>query len=294
MLPRIGFAGSDGLAAAVLAGLPSRPDWVLTRPPSRKGRGLRMAETPVARAAGEAGIDALTLDPREVDPPEADLLLVVSYGRILPASWLEFPLGAVNFHPSDLPAWRGAAPVERAVMAGATEIGACWIRMGPEMDAGPVLARGTLEVGPRETGGEVRARAADLAVSSLESLWDGLLTGRTAGVCQSGTPTLAPRLASADRTADPAEPAARLHDLVRALDPAPGARARWGEGWLGLFLSRGTEAEGPPMGAAAADGDDLLIGTADGALRVGEVVPAGRGRMAGADFARGWPDARLG
>lgn len=294
MLPAVGFAGSDALAAAILEALPVAPAWVLTRPPARRGRGLALASTPVAAAAAARGLEAIWPDPRAASPPPADLLVVVSYGRLLPPAWLGGALGAVNFHPSHLPKWRGAAPVARALMAGEPTVGACWMRLVQSMDAGPVLARAEVAVGPSQTAGSLLADLAAVGAASLAAVWPRLVAGRAAGVAQAGEPTLAPRLTRDDRLVDWARPAADLHNLVRALDPLPGARTRWGDTWLGLGASRGAEEGSLAPGALAAAGDDLLVGTGGGSLRVGRVVPAGRLPMSGAEFLRGWPDARLG
>ncbi|MBC8514705.1 hypothetical protein H8D30_02455 [bacterium] len=284
---RVGFAGSDGLACHILSLLPQRPDWVLTRPPAKAGRGLGRRETEVSRWATEKEIPIHTFSPATHQCPPCDLLLVVSYGNYLPPSWLNRPLGTLNFHPSDLPRWRGAAPIQRALMAGEERLGACWIELVEEWDAGPVLIRGWVKAPPLSTGGWVKEEMGKEGVRQLRDIWDALGEGTAVRMEQEGEPTWASRITAEDREVVPTMSAPKMHHRIRALDPSPGARMRWKGSWLGLRGSKGVVEGTLGVGELASRGTSLLLGTGDGVLSIGRVHPAGKREMDGAEFLRG-------
>ena len=264
---------------------------VLTRPDAPAGRGRTLRRSPVGQRADEAGVPVLTPEhPREpaflaqLAALAPDCCPVVAYGALVPEAALDLPrLGWVNLHFSLLPAWRGAAPVQHAVLAGDEVTGATTFRLERGMDTGPVFGTLTERVRPGDTSGELLERLASAGATLLGATLDALEDGRVTAVPQ---PTdgisLAPKVTMADARVDWTTPALRVDRLVRACTPAPGA-------WTTL---RGVRVKLGPVTAAEhrlppgrLNGD--LVGTATTAVRLGEVRPEGRGAMAAADWLRG-------
>jgi methionyl-tRNA formyltransferase len=268
-LTRIAFLGTSEFAAAVLHGLADRdlrPEVVVTRPDAPQGRGRRLAPPPVAVAARELGLEPL--QPERVDDLELDVdeVVLCAYGALIKDPLLSRH-EILNVHPSLLPRWRGAAPVERAIMAGDTQTGVCIMRLVAELDAGPVAARATTPIGPEDDFGSVSARLQDLAVDLLA----GLVGRPRTWTDQEGETTYAEKLTAADRTLDLARPAAENARIVRALHgragSGSGARVRLADGaFLGVHEAR--------------VGDD-------GGLELVTVQPAGGRPMPFAEYVRG-------
>lgn len=193
---------------------------LLTRPDAPAGRGRRLAPSPAKVVAERLGIPVLQPDRLEPGLPlEADTVVAVAYGLILPESVLEERLW-LNVHPSLLPRWRGAAPVERAIMAGDRETGVTIIKLVRELDAGPIAAQAAFPIEPEDDAGAVYAKAASLAVALLEEVLDApTFTPQP----EEGA-TYAEKITSADRELDLSRPAQELVDRVRALSPHIGAR----------------------------------------------------------------------
>ena len=264
---------------------------VLTRPDAPAGRGRTLRRSPVGQRADEAGVPVLTPDhPREpaflaqLAALAPDCCPVVAYGALVPEAALDLPrLGWVNLHFSLLPAWRGAAPVQHAVLAGDEVTGATTFRLERGMDTGPVFGTLTERVRPGDTSGELLERLASAGATLLGATLDALEDGRVTAVPQPADGiSLAPKITVADARVDWTTPALRVDRLVRACTPAPGA-------WTTL---RGVRVKLGPVTAAEhrlppgrLDGD--LVGTATTAVRLGEVRPEGRGAMAAADWLRG-------
>ncbi len=213
-----------------------------------------------------------------------DCCPVVAYGALVPEAALDLPrLGWVNLHFSLLPAWRGAAPVQHAVLAGDEVTGATTFRLERGMDTGPVFGTLTEQVRPGDTSGELLERLASAGATLLGATLDALEDGRVTAVPQPAEGiSLAPKITVADARVDWTTPALRVDRLVRACTPAPGA-------WTTL---RGVRVKLGPVTAAEhrlppgrLDGD--LVGTATTAVRLGEVRPEGRGSMAASDWLRG-------
>jgi len=213
-----------------------------------------------------------------------DCCPVVAYGALVPEAALDLPrLGWVNLHFSLLPAWRGAAPVQHAVLAGDEVTGATTFRLERGMDTGPVFGTLTERVRPGDTSGELLERLASAGATLLGATLDALEDGRLTAVPQPADGiSLAPKFTVADARVDWTTPAVRVDRLVRACTPAPGA-------WTTL---RGVRVKLGPVTAAEhrlppgrLDGD--LVGTATTAVRLGQVRPEGRGAMAAADWLRG-------
>jgi methionyl-tRNA formyltransferase len=260
-VPRIGVAATAPFGADVLERLAARRDlaFVLTRPDARAGRGRKVEPPPAKVVAERLGLPVLQPERPAID--EADVVVVAAYGLLIPESLLGRALW-LNVHPSLLPRWRGAAPVERAIMAGDRETGVTIHRTVQELDAGPVAAQAAFVVEDEDDAGAVFARAAGLAVDLLE----GVLSEaepRFEPQRQEGA-TYADKITAADRELDLSDPE-RAVRVVRALSPHIGART-------------------------TLDGRDAIVWRArveDGRFLPVEVQPAGRRRMSYAEFRRG-------
>jgi methionyl-tRNA formyltransferase len=221
----IAVAATAPLGADVLERLSQRHEiaFLLTRPDRPRGRGRQVGAPPAKDAAERLGIEVRQpekLDESaEVDDVEA--VVVAAYGALIPEALLDRTLW-LNVHPSLLPRWRGAAPVERALMAGDSETGVTIIKLVKELDAGPVAAQRSLAVAPEDDAGAVYARAAELAVDLLD---DVLAQPSPVFQEQSGEAIYAHKITSEDRQLDLERPAVELVDRVRALSPHIGARA---------------------------------------------------------------------
>ena len=306
---RVVFAGTPRAAVLSLeAILRSRHEVaaVITRPDAPAGRGRRPAVSPVAERAAEAGLELLKperpRDPGFLDRLRAiapDCCPVTAYGALLPQSALDIPAcGWVNLHFSLLPAWRGAAPVQHAVLHGDDITGATTFRIVKELDAGPVFGVVTEPIRPDDTAGDLLARIAVSGAELLVATLDGIESGELRAQPQpSDGVSLAPKIGVADARVDWALPAAAIGRLVRACTPAPGAWTELDGARLKLGpvteLSRpgdpGTGPGAPRLGPGElhADRAGVLAGTATGPVRLGEVQPAGRRRMTAGEWARG-------
>lgn len=299
---RVLFAGTPEVALPSLEALLASPRHevvgVLTRPDAPAGRGRRMVPSPVRVRAEEAGLPVLT--PRTLRDPEAlaevaalgaDVAAVVAYGALLRKDALDLlPHGWINLHFSLLPAWRGAAPVQHALLHGDEITGATTFRITEGLDEGPVLGTLTETVRARDTSGDLLERlsraGAGLLVATLDALADGALVPvpqPNDGV------SVAPRLSPEDGRVRWTHPAQAVDRRVRACTPAPGA---WTTAPDGARLGLGPVRLRPEVtdlapGEVRAGKRDVLVGTATHAVELGEVSPAGRRAMAAADWARG-------
>ncbi len=302
------FAGTPAPAVPSLAALlTSRHDVlaVVTRPDAPAGRGRALRRSPVAKYADAAGVPVLIPD-HPGDPAflaqltelAPDCCPVVAYGALLPRAALEIPrLGWVNLHFSLLPAWRGAAPVQHAVLAGDEVTGATTFLLEQGMDTGPVFGTLTEQVQPGDTSGDLLERLSVAGSTLLVATLDALAEGRIAAVAQ---PTegisLAPKITVADAHVDWSAPAFRVDRLVRACTPAPGAWTTLRGKRVKLGPLTPVERQPAPAGHQPAPAEHQLapgelagdlVGTATTAVRLGEVRPEGRGAMAAADWLRG-------
>jgi methionyl-tRNA formyltransferase len=279
-------------------------DAVVTNPDRPAGRGMKMSMPPVKRRALDAGIEVL--QPERARNPElqerikalgVDLCVVVAYGKILPGRLLELPrLGFVNVHFSILPSYRGAAPVQWAIINGDGHSGVSIIVLTEGMDEGPVLATREEPIGPDDTGGDLGDRLAGLGagllVETLHGYAGGSLKPREQDHEQA---TYAHKLSPDDARVDWSRPAARVRDLVRGLNPVPGAwttlESRRLKVWMGEAIDRRDLSPGE-MEATS----ELVVGTGDGALILTDVQLEGKSRMQGSELARGLrtaPGARV-
>lgn len=283
---------------------------LVSQPDRPKGRGQRVQATPAKAAALERGIRVL--QPERVKDPEflaqlaalqPDLGVVAAYGRILPDALLAVPrLGMINVHGSILPAYRGAAPVHRAVIAGDTETGVTIMRVIHELDAGPTFAMRRRPIGPDETSTEVERSLSELGAEVLLEVVDLMAEGRASETAQDETrATFAPKLTKSEGQIDWSLPASRIHDLVRGLQPWPLAAARLADSRVLIHRTEKVPATfsekvptaslvGSPRSGSilAADADGLTVACGDGnILRILEIQPEGRRNMSVRDFLAG-------
>jgi len=295
---RVVFAGTPEAALPSLRAVAESSHelvGVVTRPDSRTGRGRRLGASPVAELAAELDVPVLKPDhPRDPDFQEAlralapDACPVVAYGALLPESALEIPPhGWVNLHFSLLPAWRGAAPVQRSLWAGDDVTGATTFRIVKELDAGPTFGVMTETIRPDDTAGSLLDRLAEggagLLVATLDGIADGSIEARPQAT---DDVSLAPKITVEDARVDWTQTAAAIDRQVRACTPAPGAWTTY----AGERLKVGplTLADGQlPPGEIVAGKKAVVVGTGTAALRLGEVQAIGKRPMPAADWARG-------
>lgn len=295
---RLIFAGTPQVAVPSLRALLDSDHEVVavvTRPDARVGRGRRLEPSPVKVAAQEAGLEVLTPStPRDPDlvtrltELAPDCCPVVAYGALLPAEVLDIPThGWVNLHFSLLPAWRGAAPAQRALMAGDEITGASTFRIETGLDTGPVLGTMTERIRPDDTSGSLLDRLAEAGAPLLVATMDGLATGDLEPRTQpSEGVSHAAKLTVEDARVDLGHPALAVDRLVRGCTPDPGAWTTFRGERLKLGPVTITD-ERLPVGSIDARKREVLVGTADRAVRLGEVTPLGKKPMPAADWARG-------
>jgi methionyl-tRNA formyltransferase len=287
------YLGTSAFAAGVLRRLadsPHRPELVITRPDRPRGRGRRLASPPVADAARTLGIP---LDqPRTVnDDPvreriaaaRPETVCVCAFGALIKDPLLS-EHRILNVHPSLLPRWRGAAPIERAIMAGDERTGVSIMRLTAGLDSGPVCAQEVEPILPDDTYGALAPRLERLSGDLLVRVLD-----QTPPCVEQdeSRATYADKITAADRRLDPNRPAVELERVVRALAPHIGAQVELGDGAvLGVYEARAVDA-GPPPGTVSLDGTQPVLGSAEGGLELLVVKPPGRREMGGAAWLRG-------
>jgi methionyl-tRNA formyltransferase len=296
---KILYAGTPSVAVPPLVHLAERPDTeivaVLTRPDAPVGRKKVRTPSPVAREAGDRGIPVLKADRVDAGTTEriraldVDVAAVVAYGALVPPAALEaVPHGWINLHFSLLPQWRGAAPVQRALMAGDTVVGASTFVLEAGLDTGPVVGTLTDELRPEDTAGTVLERlsraAAPLLADSLRAVVDG--TARPAP--QQGDVSLAPKLTAEEARVRWTDPAVAVVHRVRGVTPEPGAWTELDGRRLKLdrVVARPGE-HGLAPGHCVLRGSEVLVGTGSSAVQLTRVQPAGKKPMDAAAWARG-------
>ena len=297
---RLVFAGTPQVAADTLAQLLDRGGHevvaVLTRPDAPRGRSSRPVPSPVARLAAERGIEVLR--PARASDPELasrlaelgpDCCPVVAYGGLIPRRLLDLPQhGWVNVHFSLLPRWRGAAPVQHAILAGDAATGVTVFQLVEELDAGPVLATADYGLRGTETAGEVLAALQVLGAELLADTLDALAAGAVQARPQTENGvTLAPKLTTAGARIDWTRSAVEISRQVRACNPSPTAWTELSGERFRILLA----APGPDVGLAPGQlrtGKQwMLVGTGDDSLELKQVQPAGRRPLAAPDWGRG-------
>ncbi len=305
---RIVFAGTPAPAVPSLRALAASAHevvGVVTRADAPIGRKRVLTPSPVAQAAGELGLPIIKADrldaaaTEEITALGADLGVIVAYGGLVREPLLSTPThGWINLHFSLLPRWRGAAPVQRALIAGDRTTGAAVFQLVPQLDAGDVYAQLLYDIPRGATAGEVLDALAERGAALIAGVVDDIASGGAHALPQTGEPTLAPKLTLADGALDLEDPADAVLDRYRGTTPEPGAHVVVdGQRLKVLAALRGPDEPLDP-GAFAAVGRDILLGTGEGTLLVKTVQPAGKGPMAAADWWRGLrggsPRAELG
>jgi methionyl-tRNA formyltransferase len=270
---------------------------VLTRPDARSGRGRKVSRSPVAERADAAGLPVL--QPRSPREPKfleqlaelsVDCVPVVAYGALVPQAALDVPVhGWVNLHFSLLPAWRGAAPVQHAIMAGDDVTGASTFRLEAGLDTGPVFGTITEPIGPRDTAGDLLGRLSVSGAGLLVATLDGIAAGGLVAEPQPADGiSLAPRIEPADARVNWDLPAHVVDRRIRGVTPAPGAWTTWRGDRLRLGPVEPV-ADGPGLAAGelTVGSGGVLVGTGHGLVRLGEVQPAGKRMLPALAWARG-------
>jgi methionyl-tRNA formyltransferase len=297
---RLLFAGTPEPAVPALRALLASDHEVvavLTRADAPAGRGRRLVPSPVRVAAEDAGIPVITDTPRgdeflaRLRALDVDAAPVVAYGHLLRPEVLAVPrAGWVNLHFSVLPAWRGAAPVQHAVLAGDEVTGATTFLLDEGMDTGPVLGTTTETIRPRDTTGDLLGRLADSGAQLLVATLDALAAGELAPTPQSPDGVShAPKIDRDDARVRWDDPALAVDRRVRAVTPAPGAWTTLPDGarlGLGPLTPRPDVTDLAP-GALRAGKQEVLVGTATHAVALGDVQPVGKKPMPAPDWARG-------
>ncbi len=300
---RLAYLGTSAFAATVLNRLaesPYRPALVVTPPDRKQGRGRKLSAPPAAIAAKDLGLELHQT--QSVNQPESmeaiseagiDIGVVCAFGQLLKPPLLD-EIEMLNVHPSLLPRWRGAAPVERAIMAGDPETGVAIMRLTEGLDSGPIALCERVAIEDGEDYGSLAARLAalggELAVKALELRGAGELEFTE----QPGEGvTYAEKIEGPERRLDPGRPAVELERTVRALNPHVGTYVELEGGERLGVVEAVAGVDGPASGELVPAEDALLLGTAEGALRIVGVKPAGKREMAAADYLRGNPSPRL-
>lgn len=295
---RLIFAGTPEFAAtALLAIVDAGHDvmLVMTQPDRPAGRGMSLQPSPVKRLALERGIavfqpstlkDAAAQE--RIVATGAEVMVVAAYGLILPQAVLDLPyLGCVNIHASLLPRWRGAAPIQRALLAGDSETGVCIMQMEAGLDSGPVLLREAVPIGAEDTAGSLRDRLAALAAR--------LIVAALARLPLAGQPqpeegvTYAHKIGKGDALIDWSVSAAELDRQVRAFNPVPGAQASLGGEAVKVWRAAAVAGNGEIGRILRVDRDSIVVACGAGALVVAELQKAGGRRLPVRQFLAGNP-----
>jgi methionyl-tRNA formyltransferase len=290
--------GTPDFAVPVLSALADAGHQIVcvySQPPRPAGRGRDLRPSPVQAAAEARGFAVAT--PESFRDPavlagfaalKLDAAVVVAYGQILPQAALDVPrLGCLSLHASLLPRWRGAAPIQRAIMAGDAETGVCVMLMDAGLDTGPVLACQATPIGPEDTAGSLHDR---LAVIGAALMVETLAAGTVSATPQPETGvTYAAKIDKAETRIDWTRSAIELGAHVRGLSPFPGAWCEIAGERVKLLMARPEDGAGSP--GEALD-DHLLVACGTGALRLVTLQRAGKGPMDAATFLRGYPVAR--
>ncbi|HEY2628386.1 MAG TPA: methionyl-tRNA formyltransferase [Usitatibacter sp.] len=294
---RVVFAGTPPFAAraleAILAAGHAVP-LVLTQPDRPSGRGLRVNASAVGQLAADRGI------PTEKPPSlkdsathaglvhaRADVMVVAAYGLLLPAAVLRIPAhGCINIHASLLPRWRGAAPIQRAILAGDAETGICIMQMAEGLDTGPVLLESRISIGSRATAGDLTEQLSALGAAAIRDALARLDTLEPRAQDSAGA-TYAQKIVKSDSRLDWRQPADAVDRRVRAFNPSPGAETRLGDLVLKVWSAQPAPGSGQPGEILQCDTGRLVVAAGSGALELKEVQRPGGKRLSAAEFLQG-------
>ena len=295
---RVAFMGAPDFAVPSLTALAEAGHEIVavySQPPRPAGRKQALRETPVAMTARSLGLAVRTPSSLKSQDAAADFAsltldaaIVVAYGLLLPKALLEAPrLGCVNLHASLLPRWRGAAPIQRAILAGDAESGVTIMQMEEGLDSGPILASRAVTLDGETTGKSLHDRLAPLGAALLIETLAGLAEGRIGPTPQpSEGITYAAKLSRAESRLDWRQPVARLERQVRAFTPWPGSHVEWQGERIKVLAAELEEGAGEP--GRLLD-DALLVACGSGALRLTRLQRPGRAPQAADAFLRGYP-----
>lgn len=299
MIERILYMGTAEIAVPALEALHGMPEvsvcGVCTQPDRPSGRKRVLTASPVKRKALELGLEVLTPERvgsccEALGALDADLMVVFAYGQYLPKPVCALPgAGAINLHPSLLPKYRGASPIQSAIANGETRTGLSVIRVSERMDAGEILMQVPVEIGPEETSAELHERfavlSAEVIVEAVRQLRAGTAVWRAQEEAEA---TECRKLEKEDGRMDWSLPAAVLHNRVRAYQPWPGTFTELaGVGALKILQARVEAGAGVPGTLLAASGAGPLVACGEGALRLLRVQPPGKAAMDGGAFLNG-------
>ncbi len=299
---RVVFAGTPGFSVPCLSALLEAKGvdvvGVVSQPDRKSGRGMKLTPTPVKQAAIDAGIDVITPETlRNNDEAlawlksrQCDVLVVVAFGMILPKPWLQAPaIAPVNVHASLLPRWRGAAPIERSLLAGDTQTGVCIMQMEEGLDTGGVYACSSLAISDTTTGSELWFKLAPMGAELLIDTLAKIEAGLQPEPQPDKGVTYAQKISNDERIIDWSKSAADIDRLVRCFSPRPGVRALCKGKWLKLIAGDVlTDIHHCQAGTVVAADQTLDIACAGGSVyRISELQPEGKKPMAVSDFLRG-------
>lgn len=297
---RLVFAGTPEFAEVALAALLDAGHEIaltLTQPDRPSGRGLRKVASPVKRLATARGI--ATFQPETLKEPstlariaraQPEAFVIAAYGLILPSSMLVLPRhGAINIHASLLPRWRGAAPVQRALLAGDDQSGITIMQMDEGLDTGPILAQRSLPIGAEDDAASLSARLATLGAEMIVAHLEDIAAGRARAREQPAEGvTYARKIAKAESSIDWSRSAAEIERTVRAFRPVPGARAILRGETIKIWRAALKRGQGEPGTVLSVAGDGILVACREGALEVHELQRSGGKRLGASAFLHGF------
>lgn len=296
---RLVFAGTPEFAQRALAALLDaghQVELVLTQPDRPSGRGMRPGESPVKHLARQHGLDvyqpATLSDPaslRRIVAALPQVLVVAAYGLLLPSAILDCaPFGALNIHASLLPRWRGAAPIQRAILAGDRETGITIMKMDAGLDTGPMLLRSAFPISDDDDAGTLHDRLAALGARMIVDALSAVEAGRAIYVPQPTAGAMyARKIDKSEAMLDWSRPAAELARTVRAFRPTPGASSSLAGAAIKIWDAHVTDGSGAPGQTLAVGPNEIVIACGEGALAVTRLQRAGGKRLSAADFLRG-------
>lgn len=294
---RVAFAGTPPFAAVALEALAASGHEiviVLTQPDRPAGRGMRLTPSAVAQAAERLGFPVAKYASLRDAPAQAalrdvgpDVMVVVAYGLLLPPEVLQIPKrGCINIHASLLPRWRGAAPIQRAILAGDTRTGVSIMQMDAGLDTGPVLLEESIDIAADDTTGSLTQSLAKIGANAVVTALNRL--GDLRPMPQEGSRALhAPKVAKSEAAIDWTEPSEAVGRRIRAFNPAPGAESRLGDELVKIWEASPFEASGQPGEIVICDGRRVVVACGRGALELRRVQRSGGKPVTAVELARG-------
>ena len=303
---RIVFAGTPEFAVPPLSALLNSPYeicGVYTQPDRPAGRGRKLTPSPVKVLAQKAGLPVFQPETLKDEAAHAqlrnlkpDLMVVVAYGLLLPQAVIDIPpLGCINIHASLLPRWRGAAPIQRSILAGDSETGVTIMYIEPRLDAGPMLLKKSCPIGPDDTAGDLHDRLSRIGAEALLETLPSIAAGTAEPEIQDESlVTHAAKINKDDAQLDWSRPAAVLQCQVRAFNPWPVAETVYRDQILRVWRATVVpESRSEPPGTLLIDGENLDVVTGHDCLRLLEIQLPGGKRISARDFINGHPETGL-